>query len=109
MSDDTTHAALERNIDQHRVEHSAVLLAMWRLPSVSAQQRAIAERQGPRSTTVLPCETIANSAVGYPARGAHTPNEHIRLSDFAAGSKLTARVFLRTRELAGADESRRAR
>jgi acetylornithine deacetylase/succinyl-diaminopimelate desuccinylase-like protein len=48
---------------------------------------------------------IANVGIGYPDSGAHAPNEHIRLSDFAAGIKQTARVFLRMRELDGAGES----
>ena len=52
---------------------------------------------------------IGNVGVGYPDSGTHAPNEHIRLSDFAAGSKQTARVVLRMQELEGADESRRAR
>jgi acetylornithine deacetylase/succinyl-diaminopimelate desuccinylase-like protein len=51
---------------------------------------------------------IGNVGVGYPDSGAHAPNEHIRLSDFAAGVKQTARVFLRMRELEGAGEPERA-
>jgi acetylornithine deacetylase/succinyl-diaminopimelate desuccinylase-like protein len=38
---------------------------------------------------------IANVGIGYPDSGAHAPNEHIRLADFARGIKQTARVFLR--------------
>jgi acetylornithine deacetylase/succinyl-diaminopimelate desuccinylase-like protein len=51
---------------------------------------------------------IGNVGVGYPDSGAHAPNEHIRLSDFAAGVKQTARVFLRMQELEGAGEPERA-
>lgn len=45
---------------------------------------------------------IGNVGVGYPNSGAHAPNEHIRLTDFAAGIKQTARVLLRMRELGDA-------
>lgn len=43
---------------------------------------------------------IANVGIGYPDSGAHAPNEHIRLHDFARGAKQTARVLLRMPELA---------
>lgn len=42
---------------------------------------------------------IANVGIGYPDSGAHAPNEHIRLHDFARGTKQTARVLLRMPDL----------
>lgn len=42
---------------------------------------------------------IANAGIGYPDSRAHAPNEHIRLSDFVAGVKHTARVMLRLPDL----------
>lgn len=42
---------------------------------------------------------IANVGIGYPDSGAHAPNEHIRLVDFARGAKQTARVMLRMADL----------
>lgn len=42
---------------------------------------------------------IANVGIGYPNSGAHAPNEHVRMIDFARGIKQTARVMLRMGEL----------